>query len=103
MVVEASIHGKPVVSACLDSPTGWPGKYTLPLSKIGGWPTHARFRTSGAGRESLNESELCAAINAYLEDPGCGGQARKDFIQRECTFQDGSAGRRTGDFLLELT
>ena len=102
MVVEASTHGKPVVSDCLDSPTGWPGKYTLPLSKIGGWPTHSRFRNSGAGREALDESELCAAINAYLEDPDSGAIARAEFIQRECTYLDGSAGRRTGDFLLSL-
>ncbi|MEK6220660.1 MAG: hypothetical protein N2D54_00235, partial [Chloroflexota bacterium] len=28
MVVEASVHDSPVVSACIDSPVGWPGKYT---------------------------------------------------------------------------
>ena len=50
MVVEASTLKSPVVSACIDSPTGWPGKFTLPLSKIGNWPTHLRFRESGAGQ-----------------------------------------------------
>jgi hypothetical protein len=102
MVVEATAHSRPVVSACLDSPVGWPGKYTLPLSRIGGWPTHSRFRNSGAGREALDETGLCAAINAYLEDPGRGAQARAEFIQRECTYVDGSAGSRTSDFLLSL-
>ncbi len=57
MVVEAAVHDRPIVSVCLDTPGGWnwPRKYSLPLSEIGGWPTHARFRQSrsrqgGAGR-----------------------------------------------------
>jgi hypothetical protein len=102
MVVEASAHGRPVVSVCIDSPVGWPGKYTLPLSQIGGWPTHARFRDSGAGREALDETQLRAALDAYLEDPCAEQVARERFIARECTYTDGSAGRRTADFLLSL-
>jgi hypothetical protein len=102
MVVEASAHGRPVVSVCIDSQVGWPGKYTLPLSKIGGWPTHARFRNSGAGQETLDETHLREALNDYLEDPGADCQAREQFIQQECTYVDGSAGRRTAEFLLSL-
>ena len=102
MVVEASVHDRPVVSACLDSPVGWPGKFTLPLSKIGGWPTHARFRDSGAGRVALDEETLRQAINYYLENPAADLQARRDFIARECTFTDASAGKRTADILLSL-
>jgi hypothetical protein len=102
MVVEASIHERPVVSVCIDSPVGWPGKYTLPLSRIGGWPTHSRFRNSGAGRESLNEEQLKAALNRYLENPQVDQDARRQFIQRECTYTDGSAGRRTADFWLSI-
>ncbi len=102
MVVEASIHGTPVVSLCLDTPGGWPGKFTLPLSQIGGWPTHARFRKSGAGREALDEEALRAALNHYLENPGADAQARADFIARECTYTDGQAARRTASFLLKL-
>lgn len=100
MVVEASIHGCPVVSVCIDSPVGWPGKFTLPLSRIGGWPTHARFRLSGAGRETVNEAQLRDALNYYLQNPGADQEARQKFIAAECTFTDGSAGRRTGQFLL---
>jgi hypothetical protein len=102
MVVEASVHGKPVVSVCIDSPAGWPGKYTLPLSRIGGWPTHSRFRLSGAGREALNEAELRQALNYYLENPAADRAARQRFVAEECTFTDGSAGKRTAGFFLDL-
>jgi hypothetical protein len=100
MVVEASVHERPVVSACIDSPVGWPGKFTLPLSRIGDWPTHSRFRNGGAGRVAYDERELADAINFYLLNPQAGAEARRAFVARECTFTDGSAGRRTGKFLL---
>ncbi|MBN2502464.1 MAG: CDP-glycerol glycerophosphotransferase family protein [Anaerolineales bacterium] len=102
MVVEASIHDRPVVSACIDSPVGWPDKFTLPLSQIGGWPTHSRFRQSGAGRVALTKPELRDALNYYLENPGADLDARRAFIQRECAYTDGSAGRRTGAYLKSL-
>lgn len=100
MVVEASTHGTPVVSVCIDSRDGWSGKFTLPLSKIGGWPTHSRFRDSGAGRVALNEKQLNQAVNHYLENPSADSDARKRFIRDECTFTDGSAGHRTANFFL---
>jgi hypothetical protein len=100
MVVEAAVHGCPVVSVCIDSPTGWPGKYTLPLSQIGDWPTHSRFRDSGAGLEVNDENQLRTALNLYLDNPQAGKDARYNFIERECTFTDGSAGDHTADFVL---
>ena len=100
MVVEASAHERPVVSACIDSPLGWPGKFTLPLSRIGDWPTHSRFRNSAAGRVAYTEGELSGAINFYLHNPQAEMEARRAFIARECTFTDSSAGRRTGQYLL---
>jgi hypothetical protein len=102
MVVEASMHGTPVISLVIDSPEGWPGKYTLPLSQISGWPTHLRFRESGAGREACDEAELREALNHYLKDPTADSQARQVFLERECTYLDGSAGQRTAEFLLGL-
>jgi len=102
MVVEASMHGTPVVSLVIDSPDGWPGKYTLPLSQISGWPTHLRFRESGAGREATNEDELREALNHYLSNPTADRQAREDFLERECTYLDGSAGKHTAEFLISL-
>lgn len=100
MVVEASVHGRPVVSVCIDSPVGWPGKYTLPLSQIGGWPTHSRFRESGAGKVALNREQLIQAINTYLDNPEADQLARQRFVERECTFTDGTAGKRTAAILL---
>jgi CDP-glycerol glycerophosphotransferase (TagB/SpsB family) len=102
MVVEASMHGTPVVSLVIDSPQGWPGKYTLPLSHISGWPTHLRFRESGAGREATDEAELREALNHYLVDPTADSHARQAFLKRECTYLDGSAGKRTAEFLISL-
>jgi hypothetical protein len=100
MVVEASTHERPVVSACIDSPEGWPGKFTLPLSKIGDWPTHSRFRDSKAGRVAYTKDELAAALNFYLNDDMADMLERRNFIVRECTFTDGRAGQRTGEYLL---
>jgi hypothetical protein len=102
MVVEASVHGTPVVSLCIDAPDGWPGKFTLPLSEIGGWPTHQRFRVSGAGREARDETTLKAALNHYLENPQADRDERQAFLERECTYLDGSAGVRTAQFFLSL-
>jgi hypothetical protein len=102
MVVEASIHETPIVSAVIDSPTGWPGEYTLPLSQIGDWPTHSRFRRSGACREARNDEQLRQEINAYLADPGRDLQAQQTFVEQECTYTDGKAGQRTGAYLLDL-
>ncbi|MEA2008364.1 MAG: hypothetical protein U9O54_04530, partial [Chloroflexota bacterium] len=102
MIVEASTHGTPVVSSCIDSSEGWPNKFTLNLSQIGGWPTHSRFRESGAGIEVLNETDLLAAINRCLENPAIDALARREFIARECTYVDGSAGKKTAKYLLSL-
>jgi CDP-glycerol glycerophosphotransferase (TagB/SpsB family) len=103
MAVEATLNGCPVISLCIDSPTGWPkGKFTLPLTQIADWPTHERFRQSGAGKVTLNEKELEEAINYYLQDPNADIDLRQAFIRRECTYTDGSAGKRTGKILLKL-
>jgi hypothetical protein len=104
MVVEAAIQDRPIVSLCLDTPGGWnvPRKFSLPLSQIGEWPTHKRFRQAQAGRVALDERALCQVLNAYLEHPEADRDQRKAMIEQEVTFTDGSAGRRTGLFLLDL-
>jgi len=104
MVVEAAVHDRPIVSACIDAPGGWNRrrKYSLPLSRIGDWPTHDRFRRAGAGRVALTERELHQAINGYLADPMADRPARRAFLEREITYTDASAGRRTGEYLLHL-
>jgi hypothetical protein len=109
MVVEAAVHDRPVVSVCIDAPKGWGyvrkfylRKYSLPLSKIGDWPTHDRFRKSGAGKVVYDIAQLQEAINNYLKHPGEDSENRRSFIEREVTFTDGSAGRRTGEILLSM-
>ena len=104
MVVETAIHDRPIVSVCIDAPGGWntPGKFSLALSEISRWPTHLRFRAANAGRVAFNEAELCGAVNAYLQDPNLDREQRREFIRDECTYTDGSAGRRTGEWILSL-
>lgn len=104
MVVETAIHDRPIVSVCIDEPGGWntPGKFSLSLQEIGEWPTHLRFRAAGAGRVAYNAEQLKDILNLYLRAPETDSAQRRKFIQDECTFTDGSAGRRTGAFLRSL-
>ena len=102
MCVEASFQRRPIISVCIDSPTGWPGKYWVPMSQIHVWPTHSRFYQSGAGRTAFNESELGEAINHYLANPKAAQEAQRCFLKQECTYIDGSSGRRSAAFFLSL-
>ncbi len=102
MCVEASFQERPIISVCIDSTVGYPGKYWLPMSEIGIWPTHSRFRASGAGRIATNEMELCTAINDYYDFPNANLPEQKAFVNQECTYTDGTAGKRTGEYLLSL-
>jgi hypothetical protein len=104
MVVETAIHDKPIISVTIDTPGGWNMKdvYSLPLTAIGDWPTHQRFRQSGAGRVAANKEQVRQLVNYYLKDPAADAEKRRKFIQDECTFTDGSAGRRAGLYLLSL-
>jgi CDP-glycerol glycerophosphotransferase (TagB/SpsB family) len=104
MVVETAIQDKPIISVTIDTPGGWNMKdvYSLPLTAIGDWPTHQRFRLSGAGRVAANKEQVRQLVNYYLKNPAADAEKRRKFIQDECTFTDGSAGRRTGLYLLSL-
>ena len=104
MVVEAAIHESPIVSVCIDNPGGWnqPGKFSLALSEIGNWPTHQRFRLSGAGVEVQDYPSLRAAVNHYLRDPHADLEKCRQFIRDECTYIDGTAGKRTAEYLLSV-
>lgn len=104
MVVETAIHDRPIISVCIDVPGGWntPGKFSLSLKEIAEWPTHQRFRDARAGQVTFDALQLQAALNRYLADPQADGEARRRFIREECTFTDGSAGKRTGEWLKGL-
>ena len=99
MVVETAIHDTPIVSVCIDAAEPWPGKFTLRLSQIGHWPTHSRFLQSGAGEVVYDETGLREALNRALHAPQARQEARRRFVRQECTYTDGSAGRRTAAFL----
>lgn len=104
MVVETAVHNRPIVSVCIDTSGGWntPGKFSLPLAEIAEWPTHLRFREAQAGRVAFNADQAREAINFYLENPHADESARLRFLKREVTFTDGSAGRRTGEYLASV-
>jgi hypothetical protein len=104
MVVETAIHDRPIISVTIDTPGGWNDKniYSLPLTAIGDWPTHQRFRQSGAGRVADTKEKVRNLINFYLGNPLADAEARQNFIHDECTYTDGSAGKRTGEYLLSL-
>jgi hypothetical protein len=102
MVVETAIHDRPIVSVTIDTPGGWNMKdvYSLPLTAIGDWPTHQRFRLAEAGRVAANKEQVREQVNFYLQHPEVDREKRCKFIADECTFTDGSAGERTGKHLL---
>jgi len=102
MAVEASVHDRPVIALCIDADEPWQEKFYLPLSKISGWPTHDRFTKSQAGRVAYSKDELCDHLNHYLADPQADLEARRKFIEEECTFTDGSAGKRTAENILTM-
>ena len=104
MVVETAVHDTPIVAAVIDTPGGWnqPKKYSLSLKKIGNWPTHQRFREAKAGRIASDENELCEAVNLYLKNPKLDSEQRHDFVKREITYTDASAGKRTAQFILKV-
>ncbi len=104
MLVETAVHDTPMIAAVIDTPGGWnkPKKFSLSLKEIGDWPTHKRFREAKAGRVATNEKELRATLNAYLKNPALDLAERKKFIEDEITFTDGTAGKRTAEFILKV-
>jgi hypothetical protein len=103
MVLEAALHDKPVVSACIDTPAGWPDNFWIPLSEIPGWPTARRVNDCNAARTAYTEDELEKLLNDYLENPSLDAEGRHKFIQQELTFlKEGQATEETARYLLSL-
>ena len=104
MVVETAIHDRPIVAACIDEPGGWntPGKFSLSLKEIGEWPTNQRFRRAKAGQVAFDETQLRDCINLYMYNPLADQDQRRKFILDECTYTDGGAGKRTGEWIVGL-
>lgn len=104
MVVETAVHDTPIIAAVIDTPGGWnePKKFSLSLKEIGDWPTHKRFREAKAGRIALNENELRDILNNYLKDPSLDASERRKFVEQEVTYTDGTAGKRTAEYILKV-
>jgi len=119
MLVETAVHDTPMVAAVIDTPGGWntvraassdgtpvrddkPKKFSLSLKEIGDWPTHKRFREAKAGRVAQTEFELRETINAYLKNHSLDAAERRKFIEDEITFTDGTSGKRTAEFILNV-
>jgi len=102
MVVEAALHDKPSISVCIDSPTGWPENFWIPLHDVPSWPTAARVNKLGAGMNAFTAEELVTTLDAYLSDPSLHRQNRMRFVEQEITFLHGEATGETAAFLLKL-
>ena len=102
MVLETALHDRPIVSACIDSPTGWPDAFWIPLSTVPTWPTASRVNKLGASRNAFNVDELAQTIDLYLANPKLDSENRRNFVQRELTFLNGESARQTGAYILSL-
>jgi len=103
MVLEAALHDKPVVSACIDTTQGWPENFWIPLSEIPDWPTAKRVNECGAARTAFTVEQMAQHLNEFLADPSLDAVGRRKFIKQELTFlQIGEATRKTADYLLFL-
>ncbi len=103
MVLEAALHDKPVVSACIDTPEGWPENFWIPLSEIPGWPTAKRVNGCNAARTAFTETQMVEYLNQYLENPSLDSEGRRKFITQELTYlKEGEATCKTAEYLHSL-
>jgi hypothetical protein len=102
MVVEAALHGKPSVSACIDAPNGWGKKFWVPLHEIPYWPTATRINKANAGKTAMTADELCQYIDEYLANPDLNATERRRFLESELAFLDGESTQVTAKLLLSL-
>lgn len=102
MVLEAAIKDKPLISCCIDSPTGWEENFWIPLHDVPGWPTAARVNKTGAGTNAFTSEELVSALEAYLSQPELHRENRRRFVEQELTYLNGESTEVTANFLLKL-
>jgi len=102
MVLEAAIKDKPLISCCIDSPTGWKDNFWIPLHDVPGWPTAARVNKTGAGTNAFTSEQLVAALEAYLSHPELHRENRRRFVEQELTYLNGESTEVTANYLLKL-
>ena len=77
-------------------------QYSLPLSRIGDWPTHDRFRQAGAGWVAHDLAEVRQAIVAGLTQPDAQRPARaglrsaRDHLHRRKRVDGGQGNTSPG-------
>lgn len=102
MVVEAALHDTPFISACIDIPEGWKGRFSVPLHEVPSWPTAARVNKAGAGKLALTSEELRWQLNEYLTHPEMDAEQRRALVESELTYVHGEATGKTAEFLRSL-
>jgi len=103
MVVEAALHNKPVISACINSPTGWPENFWIPLDEVPSWPTAKRVVACNASETALTIQQLIDAINRYTQNPNLHAEGRRKFIEQELSYLEvGEAVQNTADYIVSL-
>lgn len=102
MVVEAAIHDKPIINACLPTGEGYGEDFWVPIREVPSFPTSLRVNASGAGRLVQSEKDLVDALNAYLEDPILDSKNRQAFLQQEITYVIGESTLHTADYIYSL-
>lgn len=102
MVVEASLHDKPIISVCIDSATGWKDKFWIPLHEVPGWPTAARINKAKAGKTVMTREALQLSLNEYLSNPFLEKEERRQFVEQELTYLNGESTRITAEAIMEM-
>ncbi len=99
-MLETALHDRPYVSACIDSPTGFPDTYRIPLSTVPTWPTVSRAGKLGASRAALTVEELAQGIDQVLANPKADSANRGLLVERELAYPNGESARQTGAHIL---
>jgi hypothetical protein len=99
-LLETALHDRPYVSACIDSPSGFPNSYRIPLATVPTWPTVSRAGKLGAARSVLTFDELAQTIDAYLANPKADSANRGSLVERELACLNGESARQTGAYIL---
>ena len=102
MVVEASLHDKPIISVCIDSSEGWKENFWIPLHEVPFWPTAKRINLANAGKTVFNKEELINSLNEYLINPGLERKERYYFVENELTYLKGGSTSVTFQTIMKL-
>ncbi|MDO8467198.1 MAG: CDP-glycerol glycerophosphotransferase family protein [bacterium] len=96
MMIDAAIFDKPVINIAYER-RPHPRNFILWAYEV----DHYRsVLNTGAVRLVKNDDELIDQLNAYFADPSSDREGRRRLVAEQCGAQDGKAGKRVADFLL---